>query len=339
MSSVRRPVTIKDVAKAAGVGISTVSRALNDSGSVHPETRERIRRVTEELGFRPNAVAKSMVTKSSGTLGLVVPDLRNPYFPVLAQGLEDTASTVGYTVMLGNSANDTEREWSFVRTAMAKQVEGLIFTGTATGEDLVRTVLESGVAVVSADITLKHLTDVIWIDHVEGGRLATAHLISLGHRQIAHVAGPHWARAARERFEGYQVAMQEAGLPIDPDLITHGDFQTESGSIATQALFTGTKRPTAIYAGNDLMAIGALKALAQLGIRVPDDVAVIGHGDGPYAAWWNPPLSSVAEPLYEWGRAAMDLLVTRISGEYTGPPRCRLLRPALQVRDSSVARH
>lgn len=337
MSASDRPITIKDVARLAGVGISTVSRALNGSGPVSAETRQRILQIAGDLGYRPNAIAQSMVTRSTGTLGLVIPDLRNPYFPSLARGVEDAAARHGYTVMLGNSDNDPSREWTYVRALLDRQVDGIILTGTATDMVLIRQILQTGTPVVSPDHGLQEILDVVRFDQVASARAATQHLIDMGHRRIAHIAAPSWTRTGRERLTGYREAISTAGLSLASALIRVGDWQMESGRQALLEMWREGVHPTAIYAANDLMAIGAISALTELGVRIPDDVAVLGHGNVPFAAMINPPLSSVAEKEYQWGEKAVELIVERATHSYEGPARNIMLPYHIVIRQSCGA--
>jgi LacI family transcriptional regulator len=332
-----RMVTIREVARAAGVGISTVSRALNNSGPVHTDTKEKILRIAIELGFRPNAVAKSMVTRSTGTLGLLIPDLRNPYFPAVTRGVEDMAARHGFTVMLGNSDNDPTREWKFIRTLLDKQVDGIILISTAVDIALVRQIIEAGTPICSMDVGHSGLADVVRVDQSEAARQATRHLIALGHRRIAHIAAPSWTRTGRERMQGYRTAMSEAGLSISSTLIQSGNWLDGSGSQAARELMAQAIPPTAIYAANDLMAIGAMVWLTEHGFRVPADVAVMGHGNVPFSALVTPPLTSMAESEYQVGELAAEMLIQRRSGTYTGPNRVRTLPHQIVIRKSCGA--
>jgi LacI family transcriptional regulator len=333
-----RTITIKDVARVAGVGISTVSRALNASGSVSPTTRDRILKVASDLGYRPSIIAQSLVTHSTGTLGLVIPDLRNPYFPALARGVEDTAIRHGFTVMLGNTDNDPSRELTYVRTLVDKQVDGIILFGTATDAVLARRIVAAGIPLVSPDPGLADLADIVRIDQVASARRATEHLISLGHRRIAHLAAPSWTRTGRERLQGYREALSAAGLPIASAYVSVGDWQTTGGAQAVREIWAeAAQPPTAIYAGNDLMAIGAAEALRERGIRVPEDVALLGHGNVPFGSMVTPALSSMGEPHYQWGETAFSLILDRIRGQCTEPYRMITLPFHLVIRQSCGA--
>jgi DNA-binding LacI/PurR family transcriptional regulator len=329
-----RVVTIKEVARAAGVAISTVSRALNDSGPVHPETREKIVRIATELGFRPNTVAQSMVTHSTGILGLLIPDLRNPYFPALGRGVEDEAAKRGYTVMLGNSDNDPNREWKFVRTLIDKQVDGIVLVSTAVDVALVQRIADAGIPVSSLDPSHAAWGDVVRADQVEAARTATLHLIRLGHRRVAHIAAPSWTRTGRDRMQGYRMAMTEAGLPLASSLIHVGDWLPASGGLAAREIMAHLSPPTAIYAANDLMAIGAIVWLTKAGYRVPEDVAVVGHGNIPFSELVAPPLTSVAESEYQIGSTLAAMIFERIDRQYSGPPRLLTLPFHLVIRDT-----
>lgn len=332
-----RPATIKDVARLAGVSISTVSRVLNSSGPSSEETRSRVLSAADQLSFRPNALAKSMVTRSTGTLGLVIPDLRNPYFPALARGVEDTALKHGFTVMLGNSDNDPNREWQYVRSLVDKQVDGIILTGTASDKAMVRWIAEHGVPVVSPDLGLSDLADTVRVDQVASAIAATKHLLGLGHTRIAHIAAPAWTRTGRERTKGYKEALRAAGLGVIQELVRTGNFLAQSGMQAARELLQLPDPPTAIYAANDLMAVGAMLALTEMGRRVPGDVAVLGHGNVPFATLVTPPLSTIAESEYQWGETAVQMVLDRLTGTCTGPPRVAHLPFDMVIRRSCGA--
>jgi len=331
--------TIRDVAKAAEVGLATVSRVLNNSGYVKPETRERVLHAAEQLGFVPNMVARSLVRKTTSTIGLVIPDITNPFFPAVTRGVEDAASEAGFTVFLCNTDNDPAMEAQDVRKLRERMVDGIIFVGTTDRRELVESLLAENVPVVVTDRLVADLeVDSVLVDNVAGAKAACRHLLDLGHTRIAHAAGHRQTRTGQERFTGYSQALLDAGFPADDSLVAWGDFTTESGYRVAQVLLGRTPHPTAIFAGNDMMAFGVLRAAQEAGISVPDDLSVIGFDDIQMAGLFRPGLTTVRQPAYDMGRVAMSLLQERMAGTSSNGSRHHLFQPELVVRGTTRRR-
>ncbi|HWI64497.1 MAG TPA: LacI family DNA-binding transcriptional regulator [Symbiobacteriaceae bacterium] len=331
--------TIRDVAKSAGVGLGTVSRVLNNSGYVKPETRERVLQAAEELGFVPNMVARSLVRKSTSTIGLVIPDITNPFFPAITRGVEDTASTEGFTVFLCNTDNDPLMEAQDVKKLRERQVDGIIFVGTTDRRELVEGLLSDGLPVVVTDRQVAELDiDSVLVDNAAGARAACRHLLEMGHSRIAHAAGHRLTRTGQERFTGYRQALAESGIDLDESLVAWGDFTVESGYRVAQVLLGRSPRPTAIFAANDMMAFGVLRAASEAGLSVPDDLSVIGFDDIQMAGLFRPGLTTVRQPAYEMGRMAMSMLRERIVGSAPGGSRHHTFQPELVVRGTTRRR-
>ncbi|HEY3368114.1 MAG TPA: LacI family DNA-binding transcriptional regulator [Symbiobacteriaceae bacterium] len=331
--------TIRDVAQAAGVGLATVSRVLNDSGYVRPETRERVLQACSDLGFVPSQLARSMVRRSTATIGLIVPDITNPFFPAITRGVEDAASEVGYTVFLCNTDNDPAMEALDVRKLRERRVDGIIFVGTTDRHELVTGLLAGEVPVVVTDRQLDDLdVDSVLVNNSLGAQAAVRHLIDLGHRRIAHAAGHPATRTGQDRLAGYQQALQEASIPYDPSLVVFGEYTLESGYAAAQILLGRAPRPTAVFAGNDLMAIGMLRAATEAGIAVPDELSVVGFDDIQMAALIHPALTTVRQPAYDMGRRAMTMLHERITGGIPAAGRRHIFQPELIVRRTTRRR-
>ena len=314
----KRSSTIQDVADLAQVSISTVSRVVNDAGyPVRPETRRRVLEAIGALDFRPNPIARSLVGKPTQTIGLIVPDISNPYYPLLSRGVEDVASEQGYTVFFCNTDRSAAKARHYVEVLREKQTDGLIFAGGGleeNGEPLLSEG-DSGRVVL---IGRHHWPfPSVQVDNARAARDATCHLIELGHRRIAFISGPIGLTSARDRLAGYMQAMEDPGSRVDQSLIQEGDFQAESGYQAAFSLLQSREAPTAIFAANDQMAIAAMAAAYDLGLRVPEDVAVVGFDDTPAARDVRPALTTVSLPTYEIGASAARLLLRLLAGEAT----------------------
>lgn len=323
------------MARLAGVSQSTVSRVFNASGYVSEQTRRRVMAAAESLGFRPNYLARSLVSKATRTLGLVIPDITNPFFPAVVRGVEETALSRGYTVVLTNTGNDVQREIGALEHLREKWVDGLIVVPQADEAQHLADVVAAGLPLVLIDRIPGQLNvDAVRVDNVRGAHLAVRHLLALGHRHIGHVAGPEWSSTGRDRLLGYRQALADAGLPYDPSLVVAGNFDFDSGFAAARELIRRNPRPTAIFAGNDLMALGVLHAASEAGLQVPGDLAVVGFDDILPAALVSPPLTTVAQPTYRMGAQAAAMLLDRLEGAWSGPGRQVVLEPELVIRRS-----
>lgn len=329
-------VTIKDVAKRAGVSVTTVSRVLNNSPHpISPETRQRVLEAVAELGFCPNAAARSLQLNETKTIGLMLPDIANPYYPGIVRGIEDVAHEEGYTIILCNTDRSRERTLRYLRVLREKRVDGIIFTGGGVVEDAShdRFFRREEIATV---VIGRHSAEFpsVQINNVEAARIAVGHLLSRGHRCIACIAGPNTSTTVRDRLDGYRKALAEAGIEYNSALVVTGDFSPAGGYQAVQRLLgLADLRVTAIFAHNDLMAIGALKALTDNGLAVPQDVALVGFDDIPLASYVLPRLTTVAVPVYDLGVTAMRLLKDLLAGRTV--PAVTTLSIELVVRESA----
>ena len=341
MSSLPRSVTIRDVARLAGVSLSTVSQVLNGrTGYASPETRKRVLAAARDLRYRPNAIARGLVTARTGTLGIVIPDIVRPLFPKVVAGVEQVTRQAGYSLLL-TCADDAERECEALDVLGDRRVDGIIFMSHTDkmSSDHIRRAADAGTPLVVINRPIKDLTlhQVSW-DNVEVGRVATQHLISLGHRRIAHLAGalrpPQWL-SALDRLTGYREAMAAAALPVDDALVIDASYRHERAFKATNALMEHPTPPTAIFAASDSMAIAAMNALHHRQLRVPDDVSVIGAGDEINATLTEPPLTTVRLPVVEAGRLAADTILAVLGALRSGPPLHQILPSELVVRAST----
>jgi LacI family transcriptional regulator len=327
--------TIREVAESAGVSYATVSHVINNTRVVTQETRERVLAAMSALNYRPNALARSLRQGKSNTLGLVLPDSANPFFAEISRSIEDAAFKKGYSVFLCNTELDTQRELFYVDVLSKKQVDGIIFVAAGDQADSLDFLLRQNMPVVMIDRDLPNVeVDAVLTDHQLGGFLATQHLIQLGHTRIACIAGPSSITPSAERLTGYRKALEEAGLSYDERLIIRGDYHAQSGMDITHSILKLEPRPTAIFALNDLMALGALRAAAEAGFSVPRDLAVVGYDDLELARFTNPPLTTIAQPKKEIGAQAVNLLVDRMALKSRLPSRL-VLAPELIIRRST----
>jgi len=330
--------TIKDVALHAKVSVATVSHVVNDTRFVSETTRLRVQQAIEELRYVPSALARSLKSNRTHTVGMMIPNNSNPYFAEIIRGIEDTCYAAGFNVILCNSDDDPLKQSTYVRLLSEKQVDGLIVLSSGSDVDLLDTLRTATMPQVVVDREIDELAaDLVEVNHEAGGFLATQHLLQLGHRRIACIAGPQALSSARQRVQGYRRALHEAGLTAHDKLLRHGDFTSAGGHAAMSSLLDITppaERPSAVFASNDLMAIGAICAAAAKGLRIPKDLSVIGFDDIALAAFSNPPLSSIAQPKHQTGELAAQLLLQRIAQPGRELQRA-ILQPSLLVRQST----
>ncbi|WDZ80205.1 LacI family DNA-binding transcriptional regulator (plasmid) [Ensifer adhaerens] len=330
---------IKDIAEKAGVSVATVSRALSGSSLVTDETRKRIHELARELNYRPNVSARNLRTRRSMSVLLVVRDVGNPFYLEILKGVEATAREAGYAVLMGNTENDPDREVEYFNMLRDGHADGMILmTGKLPppqpGESADLSHLP---VVVALEMIETAAFPHVQIDNVAAASAAVEHLISLGHRRIAHIAGPLPEVMAMHRRDGYRAAMAVAGLSIPSGYEVRGDYLLESGEACAADLFALPEPPTAIFVANDEMAYGAIHALRRLGHDVPGDVSVVGFDDLYLSKAFYPPLTTVSQPRTEIGRTAMSLLLNIISGDdvVAGPPAV-VLPTTLNIRGSTA---
>lgn len=331
----RRSPTLHDVAAAAGVSIKTVSRVINNSPEVFPDTRDRVARAIACLEYRPNELARSLRARSSKTVGVVIADVTNPFYGILARAIEDVAQTQGYLVMIGNCDEQIDKEREYVYALLQRQVDGLILV-PALGEHSYLAALQLGsTVVVLVDRPLPDLPfDTVTINNVEGARQAVAHLLRLGHRRIGLVAGLAGLYTTEERRRGYERALHQAGLEADAGLIRLGCKTTEEALAATTDLMQIPYPPTALFGTNNLIMFGMLSALNQRRLQVPDEVAVAGFDNVDPTGIMHPRLTVVEQPNYEMGRLAAALLFERLAAAEPLPARHIVLQPRLLIQGS-----
>jgi len=326
---------ILDVALKANVSIATVSRVVNKSDhKVNATTREKVLAAIQELDYRPNALAKSLLMKRTMTIGIIIPDISNPYYAEIVRGIQDTADRAGYTVMLHNSDGKQERIIRDIYALREKSADGIIFSGgIINGFDTLSILKELKDRVV---VVGRHEVDfpAIMVDNMGGATQAVQHLIDLGHRQIACVGGPAGSSTSIDRLTGYRNALAQNGLPFNERLVKHGAWDPRSGHMMAGQLLRVKARPTAIFSANDQMAFGVIKAAKDAGLLVPQDLAVVGFDNIPSASYIDPPLTTVGIPMSELGSAAMRMLIDLISGEKFD--KLRLFKTKLLIRESTL---
>jgi len=327
--------TMRDVARRAGVAVSTVSHVINETRFVRQETRARVLAAIEELGYQRNSVARSLRRKKTHTIGLVIPDNANPFFAEVARGIEDVSYAHDYSVILCNSDRDLRKELSYVNILVEKQVDGIILVSAGVSTEHIVALQERQKPVVVVDREIPDVNvDSVLTDNWGGGYEAVCYLIDFGHRRIGCISGPSELAPSAERVGGYKAALSNNGLEWEDNLIVRGDFQSASGYHAIEVLLSLPEPPTAIFACNDLMAIGAMARAIELGYRIPEDLSVIGFDDIALASFANPRLTTVVQPKYQMGTLAAEILLQRI-GNRSFATRREVLSTELVVRNST----
>jgi LacI family transcriptional regulator len=333
-------IRIADVAALAGVSPATVSRVLNEAPSVGPMLRDRVHEAVASLRYRPDRIAQSLRRGGTTTLGLIISDVQNPFFTALVRGVESVAGSRDMLVMLCNADGDPTRERRYGDTLIAEKVAGVVIASADPNGGTVDALVDAGVPVVVVDRQSGQAPlDTVFVDNRAGAQTAAEYLISLGHRHIGVINGPLEFSVARERLEGFDAGLRAAGVKLDPELVRAADFRQASGHAAMTALLhSAGDRLDAVFVAGDLMTLGAYAALNQAGLRIPDDVSVLGFDDMPWAAALNPPLTTIAQPVTLMGQTAASLLIERIQGNVEVEPRHILLEAELIVRGSAAFR-
>jgi LacI family transcriptional regulator len=319
MTMLGRRVTLRDVAEVAGVHTSTASRAINEHTRtlVDSQTVERVLTAAKDLGYRPNSLARGLKTNRTFTVGMLLPDLTNPLFPPIVRGIEDTLGKADYTVILANTDNDEDKERTVLQALLSRSVDGLILaTAQRAASGAVRELVDDGLPIVLVNRTMDDPgVSSITGDDRHGVRLAVEHLVALGHRRIAHVAGPQHVSTGLARYRGFLDAVRQAGLEPDPDLVVYADwFREEAGAKAFRTLLRRDTGVTAVVAANDLIALGCYDVLNEHGLRVGTDLSVVGFNDMLFADKLCPPLTTIRIPHYEIGARAAQIILEFIQG-------------------------
>ena len=338
--------TIKDVAERAGVSITTVSHVINRTRYVSEELTQKVYDAMRAMNYRPNILARSLRSGRSRTIGLIIPDISNPFFAEISRKIEDKGFEFGYNLILCNTDESPEKEERYVDVLIAKQVDGLIFISAGDSGGFQKNPYRDDIPVVIADREVEGIeSDVVLIDNFNGGFKAAEYLVSLNHNRIGCISGPSPIRPSAQRVEGYRSALTAAGISFDPGLIQVGDFRFEGGENGMAALLDLADPPTAVFACNDMMALGAMRVIKNAGLRVPEDISLIGFDNTPLASLVFPQLTTISQPIQAMADLSVELLIEKIElkkerkhNKNLEPEFKRIvLDPDLIVRGSTLA--
>jgi LacI family transcriptional regulator len=329
--------TIRDVAKEAGVSSMTVSRVINNSGYVSDKTKARIEAVIEELGYVPNMLGQSLRLKQTHTLALVITDITNPFWTTVARGVEDAAQENGYSVILCNTDESAEKQDQYITMLLKRRIDGILLVPTRNSAEDVQRIQKQGIKVVVLDRQLPDAqVDVVRGDSISGAYQLTQHLLAKGHRQIAMLAGPQNVSTSTERVDGYRQALREVGL--ENEAIVHwGRFSRASGYAMAQKVLTTTPRPTALFAANNFIAVGAYQAVRGATLHIPDDISLVSFGDLPPTLVLEPFLTVADHSSYDMGYQAGKLLIARLVNGDSAELQEIILPAELKIRSSTRA--
>ncbi|WP_313689520.1 LacI family DNA-binding transcriptional regulator [Pantoea sp.] len=338
----KKRVLLSDVAQLAGLSKATVSRYLNHSLVLPQDTVTRIENAIRQLDYRGNSLARRLSKGGSETLGLVLPDITNPFFAELADAAEEAASQRGYSLVLCITRNNPDKECQFIRWLDTCQVDGLLFTTNRPNNGLLRKEVQrqQRIVLLDEDIPGSNVPKV-FADNVQGGKLATEQLIAAGHRQIAFVGGPDALMSVRERYQGFCQAMQQAGLAVVPEWVLFGKYERSFGAQALHHFFASEPRPSAVFAASDYLVLGLLDGLRERGLRAPEALSLVGFDDASYADFTQPRISTIRQPARDMGRAAVEQMLNLLHGDLPLPQETRLpvewiardsISPLLNVR-------
>lgn len=334
-------ITIYDIAKEADVSVSTVSRVLNSTAPVKASTKETIMRIIEKYKFQPNALARGLIKKESGTIAMIVPDITNPFFPEVFWGSENEAREKGYTFFLCNTAGEYSRESEYLSIFREKRVEGIIFVGGRINlancqPELVQEVMEvakgTPIVLVNGNLAKSGLHR-IYTDEAAGAAMSTQHLIDLGHKDIAFIGGLDFMTTTNQKVKAVKKKLEEHQLSLRKEWVHYGEFSIKAGRELMNKLLDGEERPTAVICVNDFTAIGAIKAAMERGLRIPDDISIVGFDDSPLSTAVIPELTTVTQNTYELGRLAVERIYQIING--IPAKKNTVLQPELIVRQST----
>ncbi len=331
-------ITRKDVARLAGVSTATVSYVINDGPrSVAQETRKRVLWAIEQLEYQPSAIARSLVTKKTNTIGFLIPDILNPVHAAIAKTFEDALRAADYSLILGNSDETPEIELAYLRVFLGKEVDGIALNPTGENRRFLFSLVESGKHLVLLDRQLEGLSvDCVLFDSVAGTRQAVQHLIELGHSRIGLINLSRHLTPGRERLAGYERALIEAGIKLDQDLIVEGDFKAQRGEDLVKKLLQVTPPPTALFVSSNRLMRGVLRVIKQRKLRLPDDIALATFDDVGYYEDRTPSITAVSTSVAEFGYEAARILIERVSGKYHGEPRTLRVPCELKIRESTA---
>lgn len=327
--------TIYDIAREAGVSIATVSQVINGKGKISEKRRAEIMEIMERLHYQPSAIAAALTGKQTYTLGLLVPDISNPYFAELARAVEDRSRQLGYSVVICSTDNKDERVERYLNLLQQKRVDGMMIGTGIDNADILSPLLQQSIPVA---LIARHMPSLsvhtVTIDDILGGALAAAHLLELGHTHVAVLSEPSKVSSSQERVRGFRETLNKAGHTLEPNQIRESAADLNSAKKEALLLLGENHHPTGLFCCNDIQAIGALQAAKELGLRVPEDVSIIGFDNTILASVTSPPLTTVAQPIEELGHRAVDLLIEELKDEQKEPQKI-VLKPELVIRESA----
>jgi len=338
----KNKTTLREIANRAGLSIITVSRALNNHPRVRKGTRDLVLKIANEMGYTPNFNARALASGSSNTFGVIIPDNANPFFAKVVRGIEETARRKGYMVILCNTNEDKEQEKVALEMLRQKRIDGLLVTPSQFTSTHLELIQEQRIPFVLLNRYIPGFdSDCVVNDNYQGAFDATSYLCNLGHSRIVHITGSEAISSVRERLNGYREALEVFGIVYDPNLIVRTDLKLESSyKKILRILSKSTELPTAIFAYSDFLAFGALKALREVNLRVPDDVSLVGYDNIDYSSYVCPSLTTVSQAAYEIGSEGVNLLIERLSNdpeETYWIPRRIVYTPQLTIRESCKA--
>lgn len=330
--------TRKDVARLAGVSTATVSYVVNDGPRpVSKETRKRVLWAIDQLGYRPSAIARSLATKKTNSIGFVLPDILNPIHAAIAKAFEDTLRSAGYSLLIGNSDESADREEAYLNEFLSRELDGIALTPTGDNQSLLFSLVGSGKHLVLLDRQLEGLNvDCVLFDNAVGTYKAVRHLLELGHSRIGLINLARSKTPGQERWEGYQRALLEAGIELDPKLIVEGSFKAQEGELLAESLLQANPPPTALFVSSNRLMRGVLHMVKKRKLRVPEDLALATFDDVGHYANRTPSVTAVSTSVAKFGSEAARFLIERVSGTYTDGPRVIRIPSELEVRESTA---
>jgi LacI family transcriptional regulator len=333
-------ISIEDVAKKADVSTATVSRVLRDFPGVREKTKKKVIKAVSELNYEINAVARSLRQRKTNSIGVIVGDVLSPFYSVIAKSVEDTANKFGYSVILCNGDEDAEKEFNYLKVLKSNRVDGIILIPTGINSEYVRFLINSETKVILLDRLIEGLDcDAILVDNANGAYKAVKYMISQGYKKIGIVNGYLDRTTGAERLRGYKKALEESGIPQDDSLIKIGTFKKESGKKLTIELLKQANRPEAIFITNIDMSIGALIAIKEMKLTIPDDIGIVCFDDSDWASIFEPPITVVRQPVYQLGSVAAELLIKKIQDKKNKiqlKPNIVTLSTELIIRSSTM---
>lgn len=327
-------VTLKMVAERAGVSVNTVSRAINNKSDIKEETKKRILEVTRELGYVRNDTAVALRTRKTGTIGVVIADNKNPFYAEVLSGMEEAAREKNYHIILANTQRDYKKEEEAINLLLAKRVDGLLITPVQDRDDDIKNLIDANIPFVVVGRDFENIqVDAIYNDEIKGGFLATEYLIKKGHKRIALIDGFLYKSPAKARLEGYKRALGQYRIPLDDSLVSVGDINMEDGYERTRQMLENDLNFTAIFTYNDMMAFGSMQAIKEKGLKIPEDIGLVGYDDIPFSSLISPTLTTIKLKKQELGVESVKLLFSRVNGGRKKTKKV-MLDVELQIRES-----